>query len=79
MKNLKRLDRSVFKYNPDQMVFRLNDVIDTLNKQNISLEQQSTVVDSKEVLIYGMQPDGTFGIAKWDREGDQYTNKVMVI
>lgn len=79
MKNLKRLDRSVFKYNPDQMVFRLNDVIDTLNKQNISLEQQSTVIDSKEVLIYGMQPDGTFGIAKWDREGDQYTNKVMVI
>lgn len=79
MKTLKRFDRSIYKYNPDQMVLRLNDVVDTLNSLNVSIEQHSTVIDSKEVIVYGMQPDGTFGIAKWTKEGDQYTNKVAVI
>jgi len=79
MKLLPRFDRSVFKYTPDQMVLRLNFIVDAINKHNVAIEQHSTIVNSKEVLIYGMQPDGTFGIAKWDKEGDQYTNKVMVI
>ena len=78
MKTLKRFDRSLYKYNPDQMVLRLNEIVDEINSRSISLEQQSTIINSKEVIVYGLQPDGTFGIAKWTKEGDTYTNKVVV-
>jgi hypothetical protein len=79
MKTLKRFDRSMYKFNPDQMILRLNDLVDEVNARNISIEQHSTIINSKEVIVYGMQPDGTFGIAKWTKEGDIYTNKVTVI
>lgn len=79
MKTLKRFDRNVFKYNPDQTILRLNDIVDVINGQNVSIEQHSTIINSKEVIIYGMQPDGTFGIARWTKEGDTYTGKVTVI
>lgn len=78
MKTLKRFDKELYKFKPDQMVLRLNDVVDTINKLQVSLEQHSTVIGSKEVIIYGMQPDGTFGIAKWNKEGDTYANKVVI-
>lgn len=78
MKSLKRFDREMYKYRPDQMILRLNDMVDAMNGQNVSIEQHSTIPNSKEVIIYGMQPDGTFGIARWDKEGDSYTNKVTV-
>ena len=79
MKSLKRFDRPMYKFSPDQMVLRLNDIVDVVNGLGVSLEQHSTVINSNEVIIYGMQPDGSFGIAKWTKEGDRYTNKVAVI
>jgi hypothetical protein len=78
MKSLKRFDREMYKYRPDQMILRLNDMVEVVNGQNVTIEQHSTIPNSKAVIIYGMQPDGTFGIAKWDKEGDNYTNKVVV-
>jgi hypothetical protein len=79
MKALKRIDREMYKFKPDQMVRRLNEIVEVANSQNISIEQQSTIINSKEVMVYGMQPDGTFGVKKWDKEGDQYTNPTVVI
>lgn len=78
MKSLKRFDREMYKFRPDQTVLRLNDVVDEINKLQAIFEQHSTIPNSKEVIVYGMQPDGTFGIARWDKEGDAYTNKVVV-
>lgn len=79
MKTLKRFDRETYKYKPDQMVLRLNEIVGAVNQQNISIEQHSTIIGSSEVMIYGMQPDGTFGIAKWQKDGDSYVNKTVVI
>jgi hypothetical protein len=78
MKSLKRFDREMYKFRPDQMVLRLNDIVDAANSLQTTIEQHSTTLNSKEVIVYGMQPDGTFGIARWDKEGDTYTNKVVV-
>lgn len=79
MKSLKRFDRELYKYKPDQMVLRLNDIVEALNGQSTSIEQASTILSSKEVIVYGNQPDGTFGIAKWEKEGDSYKNKTVVL
>lgn len=79
MKTLKRFDREMYKYKPDQTVLRLNDLIDVVNNLGVSIEQSSQIVGSQEVLVYGNQPDGTFGIARWTKQGDQYLNKATVI
>jgi hypothetical protein len=79
MKSLKKFDRQVYKYNPDQMILRLNDMVDALNFSNVTIEQHSTIIDDHRVIVYGMQPDGTFGIARWLKEGDQYSGKVSIV
>lgn len=79
MKRLSRFDRSVYKYNPDQTVLRLNEIVDSINNMGVVLEQSDNTINSKLVIVYGRQPDGTFGIAKWTKDGDTYTNKVTVI
>lgn len=79
MKTLKRIDRELYKFKPDQMVLRLNEIIDNANNMQTSIVQHSTIVNSNKVLVYGMQPDGTFGIARWELAGDTYSNKEVVL
>lgn len=70
MKELKRIDRELYKKNPDQFILRLNEVIDFLNRGNFYSE--TIQKEGNRVLIAGMQPDGSFGLKYWDREGDRY-------
>ena len=78
-KTLKRFDQQVYKFKPDQMVLRLNDMVDAINGQTLSFEQVDSTPNSNFVIVYGRQPDGSFGIAKWTKLGDQYTNKTVVV
>lgn len=66
-----RVDRQLFKYSPDQMIVRLNDVIDTLNNKQVTVMVEDA--KSNEVIMIGLQPDGSFGIKKWNKQGDNYT------
>jgi hypothetical protein len=79
MKTLKRFDREMYKFKPDQMVLRLNDLLGVVNGLGTSIEQASQVIGSQEVIVYGNQPDGSFGIKKWVKQGDQYVSPTVVV
>ena len=64
-KFFKRFDRSIYKYNPDQMIVRLNEMISFLNSVGEGLELTDTNTNSNEVIVLGKQPDGSFGIVKY--------------
>lgn len=68
---LPRFDRQVYKYAPDQMVVRLNAIVDKINSENASVIVEDP--KSNVVIIIGVQPDGTFGAKKWTKTGDNYT------
>lgn len=68
---LKPFDRQIYKYSPDQMILRLNQIVDTINGITVAL--MVTDKDSKTVIITGQQPDGSFGVKKWTKNGDNYT------
>lgn len=68
---IQKLDRQVFKYAPDQMILRLNQFIDEHNRLKVAVEVDEE--GSNNVIIIGKQPDGTFGIKKWIKQGDVYT------
>lgn len=70
-KLIPRFDRQVYKYAPDQMVVRLNAIVDKLNSENASVIVEDP--KSNTVIIVGVQPDGTFGAKKWTKTGDNYT------
>lgn len=68
--NIGKIDRQLFRYSPDQMVMRLNKLIETSNNRNVTLETQEK--NGTTVLVAGVQPDGTFGLKYWDKQGDRY-------
>lgn len=70
-KILQKLDRQVYKYNPDQMVVRLNEIVDTINSQQVVVMVQDKT--GKDVIFIGNQPDGSFGIKQWLKQGDTYS------
>lgn len=69
-REIRKLDRAVYKYNPDQTIVRLNEIIDAVNQKQLTLEQRQK--GTIRVIISGNQPDGTFGLKYWDKKGDLY-------
>lgn len=69
-KFIQKFDQTLYKYNPDQMIVRLNEIVDTINSQQVVV----MVSDDKtnNVIFIGKQPDGSFGIKKWLKQGDSY-------
>lgn len=67
---LKKFDRQVYKYNPDQMIVRLNEIVEISNRRNYVIELADA--NSNRVLILGYQPDKTFGMKYWEKQGDNY-------
>lgn len=68
MKRLQRIDYELWKRNPDQMVFRINQLIDEINARAVRDEQYKD--GDNAVLISGMQPDGSWGLKYWKKNGD---------
>jgi len=65
---IKRFDRDLYKKRPDQMVLRLNEIANEINSRGRSSQQQRD--DTNDVIITGMQPDGSFGVKHWKKNGD---------
>lgn len=70
MRIFKLFDLELYKRRPDQVILRLNEIIRQLNDNNFFNEVIEK--EGKRVLISGRQPDGSFGLKYWDREGDRY-------
>lgn len=73
MRILQRFDRQVYKYAPDQMVVRLNQIIDKLNGENATVMVEDP--KSNSVIIMGVQPDNSFGVYRWIKKGDEFTGR----
>lgn len=67
---LRKFDRQVVKYSPDQLTMRLNEIVANSNGQRFSKEYRQD--NSNVTLIVGVQPDGSFGLKYWEKRGDQY-------
>lgn len=72
-KVLKPIDMQLYKYAPDQMILRLNEIVNVSNSRNLTVEMSNP--GTTRVLISGVQPDKSFGLFYWDKLGDNYANK----
>lgn len=69
-RTLKRFDHELYKRAPDQMVARLNDMV--LKANSLDFTHEIRQRGTNRVIIAGNQPDGSWGLKYWDREGDIY-------
>lgn len=60
-----------FKRMPEQFIFKMNQMVSNQNANSNSTAIWSK--DRKKVIIIGGQPDGSFGIKKYDVAGDILT------
>lgn len=70
---LKPIDMQLYKYAPDQMILRLNEIVNVSNSRNLTVEMSNP--GTTRVLISGVQPDKSFGLFYWEKLGDNYANK----
>lgn len=82
-KPVARIDRELYKRYPDQIIARLNEIIDRQNGTVFGLEIEQR--NGNSVIVIGNQPTNTatpspteFGIVMWEKEGDFYTNPTQI-
>lgn len=82
-KPITRIDRELYKRYPDQMIARLNEIIDRQNGSVFGLEIEQR--NGNSVIIIGNQPitaadpsPTEFGIVMWEKNGDFYSNPMQI-